>query len=173
MNLNDLASIATIVEAIFVIISVVFIWSELRQNNRLAKAANAQSLVEISSPFNLQLIQDRHMAELWVRGGKKYTGFDEVDKFRYKSLLAWWLILQEDIFYQWRSGLLDKGTYESWANDLDQFVTDQNLEACWDGIKAAYRADFVAHVDQLIQRHKVKVRVDTQQSKSASEVKVA
>ena len=59
MTLNDIANIATIVEAVFVVISVYFIWRELRMNSKLTKAANNQSLVELSSPFNMQLIQDQ------------------------------------------------------------------------------------------------------------------
>ena len=65
--LSDFANIATIIEAVFVIVSVWFIWRQLRESTRLARAANAQSLVELSSPLNLQLIQDPEMASLWVR----------------------------------------------------------------------------------------------------------
>lgn len=86
--LSDIASIATIVEAAFVIVSVWFIWRQLREGTQLARAANAQSLVEISSPFNMQLIQDSEMAWLWVHGARELATMDEVKKYRYKSLVV-------------------------------------------------------------------------------------
>lgn len=154
MTLNELASIATIVEAVFVIISVVFIWRELRENTRLTKAANTQSLVELSSPFNLQLIQDRQMAEYWVLGAKNYTQMDEVEKYRYTSLLTWWLILHENIYYQWKAKLLDKDVYLSWAYDLEEFVKEQNLFLHWDGMKGMYQPEFANLVSQIVEKYR-------------------
>ena len=99
MTLSDWASIASIVQGVFVIISIAFIWFQLRENTRLTRASNTQTLVDLSSPFNLQLIQDREMARLWVQGASNYDTLDEIDKYRYYSLIAWWLILHENIFY--------------------------------------------------------------------------
>ncbi len=154
MTLSDFSDIATIAEAVFVIISVYFIWRELRENVKLTKAANNQSLVEISSPFNLQLIQDRFIAELLVSGAKKYPEMDDVDKYRYTSLLTWWLILQENIYYQHAIGLLDSKAYSPWKNDLEEFVKGQKLWRHWDGMKSNYQAEFAAQVSQIADKCK-------------------
>lgn len=45
------ANIATVVEAIVVTISIIFIWKQLRQQTKLTRIANTQALVDISSPF--------------------------------------------------------------------------------------------------------------------------
>lgn len=152
MTLNKLASIATIVEAVFVVISVYFIWRELHENTNITKAANTKSLVELSSPFNIQLIQDRKMAELWVNGAKKFAEMDEVDKYRYKSLLIWWLILHENIYSQHKNKLLDCGVYTAWQNDLAQFVKTKNLWQHWDEMKDVYHPGFAKQVTQLIEK---------------------
>ena len=110
ISLSDLASIATIVGTLSIPLSAIFIWVQLRQQTQLARAANTQTLVELASPFNLQLIQDPKMAEYWVQGAAKYDSYSEVEKYRYKSLLIWWLILHENIYFQWEKGLLDDST---------------------------------------------------------------
>jgi hypothetical protein len=155
MTLSDIASIATIIEAIFVMISVYFIWRELRENVKLTRASNNQALVEISSPFNMQLIQDRHMAEMWVSGAKKYAEMDDVDKYRYKSLLIWWLILHENIYYQYLGGLLDRSAYMAWDYDLDEFVHTHKLWFYWEEMKSNFQADFATHVSQITEKHKL------------------
>ena len=152
MILSDLASIATIIEAIFVVISVFFIWREVRETGKLTRAANNQSLVELSSPFNMQLIQDRKMAELWISGSKNYDQMDEVDMYRYLSLLTWWLIHHENIYYQNSKGLLDENIYKGWAIDLEEFVKEQKLWLYWDERKSHYQPEFSNHVSQLIER---------------------
>lgn len=146
-----LASIATITEAIAVVVSVFFIWRELHENTRLTKAANSQSLVELSSPFNLQLIQDRQMAEFWVLGPQNYKAMDEVDKYRYQALLVWWLILHENIFYQKGNNLLDESTYKGWDNDLKVFVRHHHLWLHWNTIGKNFYIKFADHVNSLIE----------------------
>ena len=154
MTLSDIASIATIIEALFVMISVYFIWRELRENVKLTRAANNQALVEISSPFNMQLIQDRNMAEMWIFGTKKYADMDDVDRYRYKSLLIWWLILHENIYYQHVGGLLDRDTYMAWNADLDGFVRSKKLWLYWEDMKSNFREDFASHVSQIAEKHR-------------------
>ena len=65
MSLSDLASIAIIVQGMLFVISIGLVWYQLRENTRMIRAANTQKLVELSTPFNLQLAQDRGLTELW------------------------------------------------------------------------------------------------------------
>jgi hypothetical protein len=150
MNWEKAADIATVVEAIIVAVSINFIWKQLRQQTKLTRIANTQALVDISSPFNLELIKDPKMAALWVRGSKDYGTFDEVAQYQYKSLLIWWLIFQENVFYQRREGLLDEKIYASWDYDLRFFVTQQNLRERWGELKNAFQAEFRDYVTGLI-----------------------
>jgi hypothetical protein len=150
MALSDWADIAGIVEAFFFVISVFFIWRQLRDANRLARAANSQTITELSAPFNLELIKDRRVAEFWQLGPKNYSQMDEVDRFRYKTLLVWWLNFHENIFYQYHSRLLDDVAYQPWRVDLKDFIAHHNFAQHWDAMKAAYQREFQAAVDELI-----------------------
>lgn len=154
MTLHDLASIATIIEAAFIVISVFFIWREVRETGKLTRAANNQSLVELSSPFNMQLIQDREMVELWISGSKNYDRMDDVDKYRYLSLLTWWLNHHENIFYQKSKDLLDDTMYRGWAADLEEFVKEQQLWLHWNERMNHYQPEFSQHIHMLIERFK-------------------
>jgi hypothetical protein len=145
------ASISTVVQGIVVIVSVIFIWLQVRQQTKLAKIANAQSLVGLSSPFNMQLIQDRKMAELWINGAHEHGTYDDVDKYRYGNLLAWWLIFHENVYYQWINGLLDEYLYVAWNNDLKQFISNQHLELRWGQMNRYFQKEFRQHIDTLIE----------------------
>jgi hypothetical protein len=151
MDLEDWASIAVIAEAVLVAVSVILIYLELRRSNELAKAANMHALVELSSPFNLQLVQNRQMAELWFAGADQFDTMDRIDQKRYRELLTWWLILHENIYYQYDKRLVDRDAYLAWDRDLKSFVRKQNLGRHWNTIKGAYLPEFATHVDELIQ----------------------
>jgi hypothetical protein len=150
VNLHDVADVATIIGGLALLISVLLLLFELRENNRLTRAANNQALVELSSPFNMGLIQDRNMAELYVRGSEKYHEMDEVDQYRYRSLVIWWLIVHENIYYQWRRRLLDNRSFKPWASDLRMFIRLQNLQMIWGEIRDLLQDQFAAYIDRIL-----------------------
>jgi hypothetical protein len=151
MTLGDLGDIATIASSVLTLVSLIFIWHELRKTTQLTKASNTRSLVELSSPFNLLLAQDRGLAELWLKGAGQFSGLDDVDKRRYKFLLFHSLTLQENIFYQNIKELMDKEAYHSWARSFEEFVREHNLGQHWEEFEHYYQPRFAAHVKQLIE----------------------
>ena len=152
-DLQAWSNIVSIVQGLFVIVSVFFIWYQIRERNRLSRAAVTQSLVALSSPFLIQLSQDRNLAELWVNGTKNYEAMDEVERFRYQQLLFWWLILHENIYYQHRNGLVDEQLYQGWKVELQEFIRTKQLGLFWDkDMKRFFRTEFRQAVERTISR---------------------
>lgn len=150
MNLHEISEFAQIIGAVALFVSVLLLIHELRVNNRLVRAANTQALVSLSSPFNLALIQDRKMAEFFARGAAHLEQMDDVDRYRYKTLLIWWLIFHENVFHQWRQGLLATHSFQAWAADLRQFIIQQRLWLQWDEMKEPFEKAFVVHVEKMM-----------------------
>lgn len=150
-ELQSIANIAIIIQTIFFVISVFFIGYQIRERNRLTRAANTQALVEVSAPFLLQLSQDRNLAELWVNGANDYDTLDGVDQFRYTQLIAWWLIHHENAFYQYRKRLLDDTIYHAWQVDLQDFVRRSQLGLFWEKEhKRFFQTEFQQEIERLI-----------------------
>jgi hypothetical protein len=151
-DLQTWANIAIIVQTVFFIISVLFIGYQVYERNRLTRAANTLALVEVASPYYLQLSQDRKLAELWVHGAKDYETLDEVERFRYIQLISGWLTHHENAYYQYRRGLLDKTIYQAWSADLQHFVRRVQLGLFWDKYyKRFFQTEFQEKIEQLIQ----------------------
>ena len=152
MSLSDLASIAIIVQGILFIVSIGLVWYQLRENTKLVRTANTQKLVELSSPFNLQLAQNRELTMLWKQGGQGIDNLDEIDRERYFNLLTWWLVLHENIYHQWSKRLIDEDTYSSWTRDLEYFVKRQNIAVHWNLLSSFFESSFAEHVTTVIVR---------------------
>ena len=152
MSLNNLASSAIIVQGFLFIISIGLVWYQLRENTKLVRTANTQKLVELSSPFYLQLAQDRGLTELWLLATQRFEELDEIDKSRYFSLLTWWLMLHENIYHQWSQKLVDEDTYISWTRDLEYFASRQQLANHWSRISSYFESSFAEHVTSIVAR---------------------
>lgn len=152
MSLSDIASIAIIIQGVFFVVSIGLVWYQLRENTNLVRNANSQKLVELSTPFNLQIAQDRELAQLWLKGTHGLEDLDEVDRERYFNLLTWWLNLHENIYHQWCKRLIEKDTYMSWARDLEYFAKRQNLKNHWPALGSYFEPSFEKHVTEVIAR---------------------
>ena len=152
MTLQDVTAVFNIVAAVALVISAVLVYLELRENNRLARASNTQSLVSLSSPFISAIVQDRKMAEFYVNGPQASEEMDPVDQCRYRSLVTWWLIFHENAFYQWRRGLLDDHSYKPWGVDLAIFIEQQDLASRWDTLRHLFQDEFAEYIDAQIAR---------------------
>jgi hypothetical protein len=148
--LTFISTIASIGGSLSLVVSVWLLFLEVRMNNRLARAANAQALVEISSPFYLTQVQDRNMAEFCLRSSRDFQSLDDVDRQRYRNLLVWWLIFHENIYYQRRQGLLDDRAFRPWSRDLQMFIEQQNLHLHWGELKHLFQDEFSDLVSHLI-----------------------
>jgi hypothetical protein len=144
------ANVANVVEAIAVVISLIFIGRQLKQQTNLTKFGNVQTLVELSSPMMLALLQDERLTEIWATGRDRYDSFTALQQQRYRHLLDWWLTYYENIFQQRRCGLLDESMYEAWTSDLTSFIRRRNLARHWHDIEHLYEARFRAHVSDLV-----------------------
>ena len=152
MTLSDLASLALIVQGFLFIVSIGLVWYQLRENTKLVRTANTQKLVELSTPFNLQLAQDRSLTQLWRQATQNFEELDDIDRDRYFSLLTWWLMLHENIYHQWRKKLIEEDTYISWTRDLEYFARRNQLGNHWPVMSSYYESSFADHVTDIILR---------------------
>lgn len=159
------STVATFLQLLVVGVSLVFIAYQMQQQKlqldqqvKLSRAANTQALVNLVTPLNLK-VTERGMAELWVKGE---DGIDKVSdvkerdiqKEQYETLVISYMVLYENAYSQYRSGLLDKEIYDGWDKDLEGFIEDHEIEKHWDQWQDAYRKDFSDHVYEIIRRQK-------------------
>jgi len=152
MTLSDFANISQIVQAVLVVISLGFIWYQLRESIRLARAANAQSLTEQALSFNSLLIEHEDVAALWYSYGENFDTPNNM--YRYREMLVQWLILHENIYYQWRRGLLDDEIYNSWLADLKYTVKRHSIAVIAPNLKEFFCGEFGDHMIQLVSEKK-------------------
>jgi hypothetical protein len=151
MTLEQLAALSTIAQAVLVVVSLIFIWLQVRQNTELAKAANAQALVEHAGSFNAMLIQDKELTRLWYSYGKGLEKSE--DKLRYRDMVVQWLIFHENIYYQYNKKLLDARIFNSWNEELKAIVNYHNLEIITPDLEAFFPGGFGRHLIELAEAH--------------------
>ena len=105
-NSKQVKDIIELVGAIAVLIGLVFVGLELRQNTRAVQAATFQGMTETSSDFLVTIASEPELRRVW---SASYTTLDELsteDREIYRYLLnSFWLRMQ-NAFRQWQVGTL-------------------------------------------------------------------
>ena len=142
--LEHAAQASLVIQAALIAISLTFIWIQLRQNAEIAKAANAQALVQHAMVFTSTLLQDTELARLWCSHGVSFADENSLD--RYREMLIQWLIFHENIYYQHKKRQLDEPIYRSWREDLKYTVKHHNLEVISKNIEAFFPEGYGTHL---------------------------
>ena len=156
MKSENLRGLLDLAGGAAVLIGLVFVGLELRQNTEAVEAASLQNQTDASTEFLLLIASDPELARIWVESSRRPDQLGEVDLVRYFFLSrARWLRMQ-NAYLQWRRGTLsdeDWSYYEglicragddnsvrfmdTWSEHrialLDGFV--EFVESCWSTTK--------------------------------------
>jgi hypothetical protein len=147
MSLADLASLASFVSSIAVLVSLLFVGLQIRQSNR-----NQRSLMQQGrSARNVDLLSrltDPKLSEIMLRinNGETLPDAEYYVLYGYMASVFW---SYEDSFFQFRSGTLDA---KSWASDvatLKRLLSRPAYRAVWRAVRDAIDEEYGSFLDGL------------------------
>jgi hypothetical protein len=151
LSISSAANLASIFASVAVGISLLFIATQLRQQNKLARASNSQSFVNASSDFVLEIASDCQLMKLYATGGARFEQLTADEQAQYSYLVSWWLTFYENVVYQRDCELLDEGVYAAWIlKDMKGFILRRRVEKVWESLKENYSDEFKKEIQPLI-----------------------
>ena len=106
MNLNDLANIGQVIGAVAVVVSLIYVAYQIRQNTNAVRAATAQSVHEHFASWYHLLASDESLSQVVIDGLKDYGSLSEKDKARFVATFMAYLSYSQNAFLKWRQGML-------------------------------------------------------------------
>ena len=131
MDLSTVGAIPQLAEAGLVAVTVIFIWYELRETQRMTRAANTHKLFESLTPFYMAAIQDRDVVRLYGASAADIEQLDGIDRLRHRAIHLWWLSVFENFYRQAQGGFVERGYAEGWDKSLGAFARSPGVIATW------------------------------------------
>lgn len=152
MTLEHVFFVSQIIAAIAIIISLVFVGREIRENTQAIQRQEHNSTMEQWTVIRMAMAKDRDIAELVALGLDESRVLDRTDQLRLEQMLqevAW------AAFHIWdrtQRGIFPKGTFElTGCTYLCAMLTTQRGSAWWIRAKHfAFVPAFVADVDKQL-----------------------
>ena len=145
LRLSEWASIAEILGAIAIVVSLYFVSSELSEGNRETRAATTQATLDSAMAFNVEILR---YADVWEKVLSDEGFSDDVEKRRAIILYNAMMTLNENRYQMSRSGYMD------YADDSLQQVIDLQIYEAWRNSPgaAAHSAEFLEFADSMRSR---------------------
>jgi hypothetical protein len=152
MNWDAIVAISQLVAAVGVILSLVFVGLQIKQNTRALERTEHNSTMEQWTVIRQAIAQNRDIAELMTAGLQGERDLDAADQLRLEQMLqenAW------AAFHIWdrtQRGIFPKGTFEATGGALLETLLATPRGATWwrNAKQIGFHPGFVADVDAIL-----------------------
>ena len=149
MNWEAISAIAEVIGVIAVVVSLVYLSVQIRQNTKMAKAATRQAIAESTEKLGDDLINNSDMAEIFVKhmsGGE----LNSVENLRlqarcYRDLQHW-----ENIHYQFNEGLVSQDQWLGFRKNLATLLAIDAYREYWEHEASHYSDAFQEEIASIL-----------------------
>ena len=117
ITLQDLGNLGEILGAVGVVVSLLYLAIQIRQNTRSVRASTYQAFSESFGDFRNLLIGNERLGAIWLKGLHSRSVLPDPERAVFDVLLMNFLRGVEVSFYQEANGLLDERFYRGWVDE--------------------------------------------------------
>jgi hypothetical protein len=156
MSLSDLAALGSFVSGLAVLVSLVFLYFQVRQVAAQVRQAerNQQASIRhshISRSVDIHLAQaDPGLAEVWARGAWSPHEITQTELRQFFSLCRGRFQHAEDGFYQHEEGLLDENAFATWTAGVRGVLKVPGVRLAWKRMRRTHAGRFRDFMDEHV-----------------------
>jgi len=121
VNWEAIGAIGEVVGAVAVVLTLVYLAVQLRQNTNALKTNTWQSIQDAEQRFDEFLSRDHHLLEVWIKGHQDRNSLSESEQLQFFLLNKQLLDQFQTHHYHYEKGMIDEDLWSSWERT---FVDD-------------------------------------------------
>ena len=149
MNWDAIGAVGELVGAAAVVITLIYLSSQLRQNTRTIRLSSTKAITEeLQEAFSL-LASDQSLAEVFTEAAKK-TNLEGTNRVRYYTWSSNLLRVYENAFLQERDNAMDNAHWEGMTRMMIDVTKMAAFDDYWQNRKHWLSTDFQQHMESEI-----------------------
>ena len=153
MNWDAIGAIAEALGAAAVVISLVYIAYQIRQNTMAMRIAEYDSRAKTFREIVMDIGKSADSARIFIEGGKDLGALTEVENVQFVTMMNSAFTAFENFHYKESLGMVDEQMSESWRNALHAYLAMPGVHEYWEYQKSMYTRRFQSYVNNEI--HKI------------------
>ena len=131
MSLEDLGNIGEFVAAVGVIVSLIYLAVQIRQNTKTVRTSTYQEVLDYSNRFNELVLSNPHIERIWRVGRRDPAQLTEDERPQFRLLFVQLLNIYETMLLQYQRGTLDQEYWSARLVGFRDLLTQPALRAHW------------------------------------------
>ena len=148
MDIGALGNIGDFLGGIGVIVTLVYLAAQIRQNTIATKADSYQAVVASASEWSREICLNAEICDIMDRGAASYEGLNQVEKIRFNLAMSGYFRNMENLHLKFISGAVDGSVWSGWANRTLAFLAAPGTRNWWELNKSAFSAGFRRFIAQ-------------------------
>ena len=147
ITLAKFAQIAEIVAAVAIVVSLIYVGREVKNNTRAVQGAAMQAVATTDADALLTIASDSSLSEIIRLGQQDSSQLSPPEAFRYKlHMRQFWLSMQ-NIYQQSELGLIDLSVWRSYISVICGVWSHPGTRETWPDHTSVLDGAFVAVVE--------------------------
>lgn len=150
----SLSNITELVGLVAVLVTLVFVGFELRQNTKAVESSATQEVHANFAAWYASLQSDPELLMITVQGMQDYGSLDVAQRSQFIAVFMVFTSNCQTAFYKWREGLLDDELWSGWRELSLNFFSTAGGKAFWEDRSYMFGSGFREFVDNEIMTSK-------------------
>ena len=118
MNWDAIGAIGELAAAVAVVISLLYLAMQIRQNTKASKAQSYQAVIEGHVSHHRTLNAQPELIGIFARGMRNYTELNELEQAQFHSFISPIVLQFQKYLYLHHEGLLPDNTFDMFEKDV-------------------------------------------------------
>lgn len=148
--LQELAWLGAAMSGLGVILSVIYVSIQIRNNTLAVRSSAFQQVVNSFAAISFDIARDKTLVDLYLRAGRDFASLDEVERAQYSLMLLSFLRRAENVYIQSEFRTLHTQHWSGIRESIKRIIVAPGAQACWSEIKNRLNPEFRIFVDELL-----------------------
>lgn len=145
--IENLGNIGDFIGGFGVVVTVIYLAFQVRQNTASTRSASYQSVVAAVAEWTLQLGLNPDATRIFGAGIEDLESLSKEEKVQFNFILASVIRHFENIHFQFISGAIENDVWDGWSSRILGIMGNPGAETWWASQKTAFSREFQHFVD--------------------------
>ncbi len=147
IKLAEIAQIAEVIAAVAVVVSLIYVGTEVQSNTSAVRGAAMQGIATTDADALMTIAADAELSEIIRVGQQDPSRLNPADAFRYGLFLRQFWLSFQNIYQQSELGLIDSSVWQSYVSVICGMWSQPGTRETWSNHVNVLEPSFVAVVE--------------------------
>ncbi len=156
MPLDQLANIAEISAAVLLIVSLIYVAVQIKQNTAATQAATGQAFVNTMNGYVGLINSSPTLADILHRGANGLSNLKNGEVIQFGAFVDQSFANFETFYFQWKAGVLDARLWSIQSHAIADFMVQTGQQQWWETKRHWFDQEFQEYIKQVIDKEEAK-----------------